>query len=70
MNHSHPANPMDSRFRVDCIAATPNPQQCMYAAMHQDYSEGYVFYAAPIWPYETRAGKYQDQPESVVVARV
>ena len=33
--------PMD-RFRVDLIAATPNPQQCVYAAMHQDYSEGFV----------------------------
>jgi thymidylate synthase (FAD) len=48
---------MDPLFRVDVIAATPNPQQCIYAAMHQDYSEDYVFYAAPIWPDETRAGE-------------
>ena len=27
---------MDPRFRVDLIAATPNPQQCVYAGMHQD----------------------------------
>ena len=33
---------MDSRFRVALIAATPNPQQCVYAGMHQDYSEGFV----------------------------
>ncbi|MDP4706700.1 MAG: thymidylate synthase (FAD), partial [Cyanobium sp. MAG_237] len=25
---------MDSRFRVALIAATPNPQQCVYAGMH------------------------------------
>ncbi|MGE4580980.1 MAG: thymidylate synthase (FAD), partial [Synechococcus sp.] len=30
------------RFRVDLISATPNPQQCVYAAMHQDYSEDFV----------------------------
>ena len=30
------------RFRVDLIAATPHPQRCVYAAMHQDYSEGFV----------------------------
>ena len=30
------------RFRVDLIAATPHPQRCAYAAMHQDYSEGFV----------------------------
>jgi thymidylate synthase (FAD) len=28
------------RFRVEVIAKTPNPQQVIYAAMHQDYSEG------------------------------
>jgi thymidylate synthase (FAD) len=48
---------MDSRFRVDLIAATPNPQQCIYAAMHQDYSEGYVFDDRENWPEESRAGK-------------
>ncbi len=35
-------HPLDPRFRVVVIAATPNPQQCAYAAMHQDYSEGFV----------------------------
>ena len=32
----------DPFFRVELIAATPNPQQCIYAAMHQDYAEGFV----------------------------
>ena len=47
----------DPLFRVDLIAATPNPQQCIYAAMHQDYSEGYVFDDRANWPDETRAGE-------------
>lgn len=48
---------MDSRFRVDLIAATPNPQQCVYAGMHQDYSEGFVAADREDWPDETRAGE-------------
>ena len=48
----------DPRFRVVTIAATPNPQQCIYAAMHQDYSEVFVSnerdYA---WPDEQEAGE-------------
>ena len=45
------------RFRVELIAATPNPQQCIYAAMHQDYSEGFVAADRAEWPDETRAGE-------------
>jgi thymidylate synthase (FAD) len=45
------------RFRVDLIAATPNPQQCVYAAMHQDYSEDFVAGDRENWPNETRAGE-------------
>ena len=45
------------RFRVDLIAATPNPQRCIYAAMHQDYSEGYVVADQAEWPDEARAGE-------------
>jgi thymidylate synthase (FAD) len=45
----------DQRFRVDVIAATENPQQVIYAAMHQDYSEGFV--SDDRWPDETRAGE-------------
>jgi thymidylate synthase (FAD) len=48
---------MDPRFRVDLIAATPHPQQCVYAAMHQDYSEGYVVDDRANWPEESRAGE-------------
>ena len=48
---------MDSRFRVDLISATPNPQQCVYAGMHQDYSEGFVAGDREQWPDETRAGE-------------
>ena len=45
------------RFRVDLISATPNPQQCVYAAMHQDYSEDFVAGDRENWPDETRAGE-------------
>jgi len=48
---------MDRRFRVDLIAATPNPQQCVYAAMHQDYSEGFVAADRDSWPDEAKAGE-------------
>ena len=48
---------MDPRFRVELIAATPNPQQCVYAGMHQDYSEGFVAAARHEWPDEARAGE-------------
>lgn len=30
------------RFRVEVIAKTPFPQQVIYAAMHQDYSDQFV----------------------------
>ena len=45
------------RFRVDLIAATPNPQQCVYAGMHQDYCEGFVADDRAEWPDEQRAGE-------------
>lgn len=50
---------MDPRFRINLISATPNPQQAVYAAMHQDYFEGYVFdeIGSESWPNETRAGE-------------
>jgi len=47
----------DPRFCVEPIAATPNPQQCVYAAMHQDYSEGFVAAEREAWPEETQAGE-------------
>ena len=45
------------RFRVDLIAATPNPQQCVYAGMHQDYCEGFVADDRAEWPDEVKAGE-------------
>lgn len=45
------------RFCVDVIAATPNPQQVVWAAMHQDYSEHYVWDSHEQWPDEQRAGE-------------
>ena len=45
------------RFRVDLIAATPNPQQCVYAGMHQDYCEGFVADDRAEWPDEAKAGE-------------
>ena len=45
------------RFRVELIAATPNPQQCVYAAMHQDYCEGFVAADRSEWPDEVKAGE-------------
>ena len=56
MSASPPA-PMDPRFRVERIAATPNPQLCVYAGMHQDYSEGFVADDRGAWPDERKAGE-------------
>ncbi len=49
--------PIDPRFRVELITATPNPQQVVYAAMHQDYSEGFVADDRGDWPDEKTAGE-------------
>ena len=54
---THPQPQHDPRFRVELIAATPNPQQCVYAAMHQDFSEGYVIDERQDWPDEAKAGE-------------
>ena len=48
---------IDPRFKVSLIAATPNPQQCIYAAMHQDYCEDFVFDLKDEWPDEVKAGE-------------
>jgi thymidylate synthase (FAD) len=45
------------KFCVDAIAATPNPQQVVWAAMHQDYSEQYVWDSHEKWPDEERCGE-------------
>ena len=50
---------MDPLFRVNVISCTPNPQQTIYAALHQDYSEHYVYdqIGTDNWPDEKRAGE-------------
>ncbi|AFZ20312.1 FAD-dependent thymidylate synthase [Allocoleopsis franciscana] len=45
------------KFCVDVIAATSNPQQVVWAAMHQDYSEQYVWDSHEKWPDESRCGE-------------
>jgi thymidylate synthase (FAD) len=45
------------RFTVAVIAQTPNPQQAIYAAMHQDYAEAFVWDDRAAWPDETKCGE-------------
>lgn len=45
------------RFRVEVISQTPNPQQTIYAALHQDYSEDFVFDDLDKFPSEQACGE-------------
>ncbi|MDX2230685.1 MAG: FAD-dependent thymidylate synthase [Leptolyngbyaceae cyanobacterium bins.349] len=45
------------RFTVQVIAQTPNPQQTIYAAMHQDYAEGFVWADRDQFPSEEKCGE-------------
>lgn len=45
------------KFRVEVIAATPNPQQLVWSAMHQDYCEDFVWSQKENYPDETKAGE-------------
>jgi flavin-dependent thymidylate synthase len=45
------------KFRVEVIAATPKPQQVVWAAMHQDYSEDFVIDSRDRFPEESKAGE-------------
>jgi thymidylate synthase (FAD) len=45
------------RFRVEVIAKTSNPQQVIYAAMHQDYTEAFVYDEREEWPNEEQSGE-------------
>jgi thymidylate synthase (FAD) len=45
------------KFRVEVIAKTPNPQQVIYAALHQDYSENFVVDEREAWPDEAKCGE-------------
>ncbi|HEY9908514.1 MAG TPA: FAD-dependent thymidylate synthase [Thermosynechococcaceae cyanobacterium] len=44
------------RFTVEVLAQTPSPQQVIYAAMHQDYAEGFVWDDRDRFPSEEKAG--------------
>ncbi len=44
------------RFTVEVIAQTPNPQQVIYAAMHQDYAEEFVWGDREKIPDEAKCG--------------
>lgn len=44
-------------FRIELISVTPNPQQVIWAAMHQDYSETFVIDSRENWPDEQRSGE-------------
>ena len=50
---------MDPLFRVNVISCTPNPQTTIYAALHQDYSEHYVYdqIGTDAWPDEQKCGE-------------
>ena len=45
------------KFRVETIASTPQPQQVVWAAMHQDYSEDLVYDRRDRFPDEAKAGE-------------
>lgn len=52
-----PASAWDCFFRVEVLSQTPNPQQVIYAAMHQDYAEAFVWDERDRFPDETKAGQ-------------
>lgn len=45
------------RFTVEVISQTPHPQQTIYAAMHQDYAEGFVWADRDRFPDEAKCGE-------------
>ncbi|MGB0564368.1 MAG: FAD-dependent thymidylate synthase [Spirulinaceae cyanobacterium] len=45
------------KFRIELIAAMPKPQQVVWAAMHQDYSEDLVWDGRDKFPDEKKAGE-------------
>lgn len=45
------------RFRVEVVSQTSHPQQVIYAAMHQDYAEAFVWNERDRWPDEESAGE-------------
>ncbi len=45
------------KFRVEVLAKTSNPQQVIYAAMHQDYTEAFVYDERLHFPDEEKCGE-------------
>ncbi|MBE9079611.1 FAD-dependent thymidylate synthase [Romeria aff. gracilis LEGE 07310] len=45
------------RFKVEVISQTPEPQRTIYAAMHQDYAEAFVWDQRESWPSEAKCGE-------------
>jgi thymidylate synthase (FAD) len=48
---------MDKRFRVEVLGSMPVPNKITYAALHQDYSEGFVGDLYDEFPEETECGE-------------
>jgi thymidylate synthase (FAD) len=48
---------MDNLFQVQVLNQTLNPQTLIYAGMHQDYSEGFVWEERHQFPSETKCGE-------------
>jgi thymidylate synthase (FAD) len=48
---------MDKYFKVEVLRKTPNPQQLIYMALHQDYSENFVAEELDEIPSETKCGE-------------
>lgn len=46
-----------SPMQVKLVARTPNPQQVIYGAMHQDYSSDFVCDSRDQWPSESKCGE-------------
>ena len=46
-----------NRFRVEVITKTLNPQQVIYAAMHQDYTDRFVYDERDKFPSESQCGE-------------
>lgn len=48
---------VDDFFRVEVIRQTPSPQQAIWLAAHNDYSEKFIFEDRDNWPDEERSGE-------------
>ncbi len=49
--------PIDPLITVEVLAATPKPQTVIYAALHTDYSEDFIWEERDRFPTETKAGE-------------